>query len=557
MSFNDAFEILKGRIDRVRLGPKEDFDFRFLRPLKGDYVNAAGDVFTAQETFDAGYEPFDEPVCSSTAPYVNNGILQIANPPSGEVGTMVNVGSITLGSGLGNPVDYPIAFTAPDGNTYNVVLQVTRIGGGGGTPVLNTAVSNIAASGGHNYRYRLIAGADVLGEVPTLRWAVKPSSLNGGGETFQVVGGVDSFPTDFVAGGNSNATQADWDNQTGIFDPALNGSFTFTNTNNQSTVSAFEFTGSDVSFILNTQSGVGAGLVIHLLEGPSYDICLCEKVEELKEEIAALPITADSSTGVFGLGSYDTTFTVDGIDRQTDLDLTQALGMDLHITVVDAGTPRAWQTGVVPVDSIMAAFNSGDAVDFRMNFFDNDFLIGNVIDPALGILNITDNGRQFDIVKMELRGPAIPTEVTSFAQASLVGQNGNQANAAYDLTTGLTTIGTRWTANAEDFTLSGAASYVELSAMATYTYDAADGNVAALQRVAPILELHKNGVLVAASATAYQRHTSGHNDSSNTITHTDLSPAVGDVWELRMTQGATQNDVLNVTHGQFTAKAVG
>lgn len=144
----------------------------------------------------------------------------------------------------------------------------------------------------------------------------------------------------------------------------------------------------------------------------------------------------------------------------------------------------------------------------------------------------------------------------SFAQADLAGQNGNQADAAYILTNGLVSIGSAWTASSDTFALSEPAQYVEVSAIATYAYDSGNSMNAGLQRVAPLLKLLKNGVLVAVSASAYQRHNSGHNDSSNTIVYTDLSPSLGDVWQVRMERGSTQTGVLLVTHGQFTVKAM-
>lgn len=72
------------------------------------------------------------------------------------------------------------------------------------------------------------------------------------------------------------------------------------------------------------------------------------------------------------------------------------------------------------------------------------------------------------------------------------------------------------------------------------------------QRIAPELELLKNGAVVAKSATAYQRHGTGHDASSNGISYTDHNPTVGDVWQIRAQQGSNQNDILDVDIGHFT-----
>ncbi len=74
-------------------------------------------------------------------------------------------------------------------------------------------------------------------------------------------------------------------------------------------------------------------------------------------------------------------------------------------------------------------------------------------------------------------------------------------------------------------------------------------------RINPELELLKNGTVVATSASGYQRHVVGHTSSSNTIAWVDPDPNTGDYYELRAQQGATQNDVLNISKGHFDAVA--
>lgn len=78
----------------------------------------------------------------------------------------------------------------------------------------------------------------------------------------------------------------------------------------------------------------------------------------------------------------------------------------------------------------------------------------------------------------------------------------------------------------------------------------------ALARIAPTLELVKNGTAVVTINTSYQRHATGHDESSNGGTYTDYNPAAGDVWSLRTQRGSTQTDVLNVTLGHLSLRVI-
>lgn len=81
-------------------------------------------------------------------------------------------------------------------------------------------------------------------------------------------------------------------------------------------------------------------------------------------------------------------------------------------------------------------------------------------------------------------------------------------------------------------------------------------NSTAFQRIAPTLELLKNGLVVMTVNTSYQRHGNDHSQSSNGGTYTDFSPAVGDIWSLRTQRGSTQADVLPITQGHFDLRVV-
>jgi len=75
------------------------------------------------------------------------------------------------------------------------------------------------------------------------------------------------------------------------------------------------------------------------------------------------------------------------------------------------------------------------------------------------------------------------------------------------------------------------------------------------QRVAPTLELIRNGSVVATSATGYQRHAGGHTDSSNSISYTDETLGAATYW-VRSQQGSAQDEVVNRTIASISITAV-
>lgn len=84
-----------------------------------------------------------------------------------------------------------------------------------------------------------------------------------------------------------------------------------------------------------------------------------------------------------------------------------------------------------------------------------------------------------------------------------------------------------------------------------------EGQNSTFARIAPELELVKNGtIVVAKSGTGYQRHSSNHVASSNTISWTDHNPGTNPTYALRAQQGASQTDVLNVDLGHFSINII-
>lgn len=139
--------------------------------------------------------------------------------------------------------------------------------------------------------------------------------------------------------------------------------------------------------------------------------------------------------------------------------------------------------------------------------------------------------------------------LTPLAAASVSG-DGNQPNTILTLTSTRADAGWSIAGNAASF--SGNADRIRIEAMAFYDQVNSNGE----QRIAPVLELLKNGTVVAKSATGYQRHFSNHHDSSNTIVYTDPNPGSNPQYQLRAQQGSDQNEVVQVDIGHFTLEAI-
>ena len=141
-----------------------------------------------------------------------------------------------------------------------------------------------------------------------------------------------------------------------------------------------------------------------------------------------------------------------------------------------------------------------------------------------------------------------PVTNSPLAKASVTG-DGNQPNTILTLTSERADAGWSFAGNAATFT--GSPNRVRINAMAFYEQP----SNSSFQRISPQLELLKNGVVVAISSTGYQRHTTGHDSSSNTIMYIDANPGVNPQYQLRAQQESTQNDVLNVDLGHFDLEA--
>jgi len=129
--------------------------------------------------------------------------------------------------------------------------------------------------------------------------------------------------------------------------------------------------------------------------------------------------------------------------------------------------------------------------------------------------------------------------------------NGNAVNAP--VTTTEVRRDAPWTESAGFITYANATpvNSVEINAMVFYPHLTVDNQK---QRVSPVLELLKGTEVVATSAKGYQRHITGHKDSSNTIVYKDPNPGPSPTYSLRTQQGSDKNQVVDMTgHISFTA----
>lgn len=103
-----------------------------------------------------------------------------------------------------------------------------------------------------------------------------------------------------------------------------------------------------------------------------------------------------------------------------------------------------------------------------------------------------------------------------------------------------------------EYTYTGTPDKVRIDAMVQVDATSAG----ALARISPELLLLKNGVVVAISSTGYQRHGTGHDTSSNTISYTDPNPGTNPVYVLQSREDSIQTEVLPIDLGHFSLDAI-
>ena len=139
----------------------------------------------------------------------------------------------------------------------------------------------------------------------------------------------------------------------------------------------------------------------------------------------------------------------------------------------------------------------------------------------------------------------------SYVFTATMSGDANQPNVLATITATRTDSPFALAGNEVTYTPAGSADHVIIETNEWYT----DPQSGARARVAPEMELLRNGVVVARSASGYQRHSSGHNQSSNGISWVDGNPA-GAVYSIRAQQGSSQTDVVNRDTASLSIRAV-
>lgn len=128
----------------------------------------------------------------------------------------------------------------------------------------------------------------------------------------------------------------------------------------------------------------------------------------LQEAIDDLPVFADAPTGVFKLDEFtpeapiNTSTNAVGTNIDLGMDFTQSENMTLTLVFADQANGQAWQNVNIDVDKMLANFEAEANLDAYALIFDNDWMRVNVVDPATGVLNFVDQGRDMQFVKAEL-----------------------------------------------------------------------------------------------------------------------------------------------------------
>lgn len=164
-------------------------------------------------------------------------------------------------------------------------------------------------------------------------------------------------------------------------------------------------------------------------------------------------------------------------------------------------------------------------------------------------MNARDRNKYCCLKEMIENLPTVEVDSSKIAAATLSGDS-NQPGVLL-LTSNRTDVGTAVVGNTLVNNIGGDHVVLDFNEF----MDAV--NSGALARISPALDLVKNGTDVKVSVdTAYQRHATGDNDSSNGGIYTDWEPSVGDTWSLVARQAGTQDDVLDIDLGHFTMKVV-
>lgn len=112
--------------------------------------------------------------------------------------------------------------------------------------------------------------------------------------------------------------------------------------------------------------------------------------------------TVDAISGLHVVSEHQQVVNIgSGTPVNTGHNLTAAAGMTLKVFARDQASDRGWQVAEIDVDN-MLEIQTSSTTDALLHYFDNDYLIVNVLNATTGELAITQSGRDFEYVKSQL-----------------------------------------------------------------------------------------------------------------------------------------------------------
>ena len=148
--------------------------------------------------------------------------------------------------------------------------------------------------------------------------------------------------------------------------------------------------------------------------------------------------------------------------------------------------------------------------------------------------------------------PNLPVKNVEFERSFLASADVDTQNVNANATVNITSnrLDNGWSVTGEAFEYSGSPDRVRVSAQVHQIVDSTT------IRMAPRLDLLRNGVIVATSASGYIRNGTGHQQSSNSITFVDPAPGTNPSYQLDCVRESNASANTNVVIGSFGVEAI-
>lgn len=148
----------------------------------------------------------------------------------------------------------------------------------------------------------------------------------------------------------------------------------------------------------------------------------------------------------------------------------------------------------------------------------------------------------------------IDVETTKMIGCTLSGTPDGNVTAGLDFPAAAV-LETGWVhgASSNAFAFTGSPRRVDIEVYAHYYHAATD--TVGWENVAPVLELRRNGTLVATSATGLQLHQDDHTESTNLIRFLDVAPGTNPSYTVSTRREGANTAVLPIIAGRFNAVA--